>query len=96
VDIQVARFAALLASRRLVLEVSPKARKEIARLGYDPVYGARPLKRVIQRQVQDPLASALLEGRIRDGDRVRVALRDGALALEPVPAKETVATRHGQ
>jgi ATP-dependent Clp protease ATP-binding subunit ClpB len=84
VDIQAARLAGLMAGRRLSLEISPKARREIARLGFDPVYGARPLRRVLQRQVQDPLASGLLEGRFRDGDRVRVALKDGALALEPV------------
>jgi ATP-dependent Clp protease ATP-binding subunit ClpB len=96
VDIQAARFAGLLASRRLTLEITPKARKEIARLGFDPVYGARPLKRVIQRQVQDPLASALLEGRFKDGDRVRVALKDGALVLEPVSPPAAVASRPGQ
>jgi ATP-dependent Clp protease ATP-binding subunit ClpB len=84
VDIQAARLSQLMGGRRLRLEITPRARREIARRGFDPVYGARPLKRVLQREVQDPLALALLEGTVREGDLVRVALKDGALALEPV------------
>jgi ATP-dependent Clp protease ATP-binding subunit ClpB len=90
VDIQAARLGRLLAGRRLTLEITPKARKELARRGHDPAFGARPLKRVLQREVQDPLASALLEGRIRDGDGVRVVVKDGAIALDRVPAAEAV------
>ena len=54
----------------------------LAEAGFDPLYGARPLKRVIQRRLQDPLAMAILEGRLRDGDTARVEVRDNALAIE--------------
>jgi ATP-dependent Clp protease ATP-binding subunit ClpB len=53
-------------------------------VGYDPVYGARPLKRAVQKYLQDPLADALLAGKVRDGDTVRVDEGDGQLVLEPV------------
>ncbi len=72
VDIQIGLLAARLQERRIALTISPAARREIARLGYDPDYGARPLKRVIQRSLQDPLALALLEGGFREGDAVGV------------------------
>ena len=72
VDIQIGLLAARLQERRIALTISPAARREIARLGYDPDYGARPLKRVIQRSLQDPLALALLEGGFREGDAVEV------------------------
>jgi ATP-dependent Clp protease ATP-binding subunit ClpB len=62
----------LSASRRLQLEVTPAAREWLARRGYDPAFGARPLKRLIQREISDPLALALLEGRYTDGDTVTV------------------------
>jgi ATP-dependent Clp protease ATP-binding subunit ClpB len=88
VDIQVDRLRRLLAPRRLALEVSPRARTELAWRGFDPAFGARPLKRVLQRLVQDPLAQGLLEGRFRDGDGVRVVLKDGEVALERVEAPE--------
>ncbi len=82
VDILAGRLGRLLAPRRLRLEITPRARAELARRGFDPVYGARPLKRLLQREVQDPLATGLLEGRFKDGDAVRVALKDGVLVLE--------------
>jgi len=91
VDIQAARLGQLMGGRRLRLEITAKARREIARRGFDPVYGARPLKRVLQREVQDPLALALLEGTVREGDLVRVALKDGALVLEPVHVEAATA-----
>ncbi len=77
VDIQVRRLAALLEARRIDLEFSDAAREEVARRGYDPVYGARPLKRVLRRDVQDPLALRLLRGEFTEGDTVRVSVRDG-------------------
>jgi ATP-dependent Clp protease ATP-binding subunit ClpB len=55
--------------------------------GYDPVYGARPLKRVIQKELQDPLARRILEGRIKDGDDVKVSVEGSALSLNGVPAE---------
>jgi len=72
VDLQLARFDKLLADKKLVLDVTPAARELIAREGYDPAFGARPLKRAIQRLLQNPLAMALLQGEYGEGDRVRV------------------------
>jgi ATP-dependent Clp protease ATP-binding subunit ClpB len=79
VDLQVARLEHLVQSRGIRLEVTPEARALLAELGYDPVYGARPLKRVIQARVQNPLALELLEGRFGEGDTVTVDRRDGEL-----------------
>jgi ATP-dependent Clp protease ATP-binding subunit ClpB len=70
VDIQMQRLQELLAERKITIVLEPKARDWLAEKGYDPAYGARPLKRVIQKSVQDPLAELLLSGRIKDGDRV--------------------------
>jgi ATP-dependent Clp protease ATP-binding subunit ClpB len=81
VDIQVARLARRLAERKLTLELSPAARSWLSETAYDPVYGARPLKRVIQRHLQDPLANLILEGRILDGQTVRVAPGEGGLSI---------------
>jgi len=72
VDIQLARLARLLEGRRLTLSVSPAAKQLLAERGYDPVFGARPLKRVIQRDVQDALALAILEGRVQEGDHISI------------------------
>ncbi len=83
VDLQLARVGALLADRRIRLQVTAEAKDLIVAQGYDRHYGARPMKRAIQRLIQDPLALALLEGRIADGDAVQVD-RDGeAMRLEP-------------
>ncbi len=71
--IQLKRLEKLLADRSITLELDARAHAELARRGYDPAYGARPLKRVIQKDVQDPLARAILEGRVKDGDTVRVS-----------------------
>jgi len=86
--LQIARVAKLLADRKLGLEVTPAARALLVAEGYDPVYGARPLKRAIQRLMQNPLALAVLEGEYQEGDLVRVErARDGAgLQFERVPA----------
>jgi len=83
VNLQVAHLAARLADRRLSLEVTPAAREWLALEGYDPAYGARPLRRLIQRQIGDPLARMLLAGEIADGGRVRVdrPSPDAALVL---------------
>ncbi len=79
VTIQLGRLRSRLAERRLTLEVTPAAEAWLARAGFDPDYGARPLRRVIQRQVEDPLALALLEGRYAEGATVTVDEKDGAL-----------------
>ncbi|HAI20804.1 MAG TPA: type VI secretion system ATPase TssH, partial [Clostridiales bacterium UBA8153] len=81
VDIQLARLQSLLAERRLGLEVSPGAKAHLAELGFDPVYGARPLKRTIQRELQDPLAMRLLRGEFGEGDHIEVDALDGKLAF---------------
>ncbi len=72
VDIQLKRLDKLLAARNISMELESRAKGELARRGYDPAWGARPLKRIIQKDVQDPLARLILEGRIKDGDRVVV------------------------
>jgi len=72
VDIQLKRLEKLLVTRNIRLELDARAKAELAKRGYDPAYGARPLKRVIQKDVQDPMARLILEGRIKDGDAVRV------------------------
>jgi ATP-dependent Clp protease ATP-binding subunit ClpB len=90
VDIQVARLIARVAERGVTVELSDAARDQLGKLGYDPVYGARPLKRVIQRHLVDPLARGLLQGDFSGGDHVRVdATSDGELTFavaEPVSA----------
>jgi ATP-dependent Clp protease ATP-binding subunit ClpB len=83
VDIQVGRLQKLLEERGIRLELTDAARAWLGRVGYDPVYGARPLKRAVQRYLQDPLADAILSGRVRDGEKVRVDEGDGALVLTP-------------
>ena len=82
VDLQVAKLIARLAERGIAVELTNAARTLIGNLGYDPTYGARPLKRVIQKQLVDPLALAILDGRFAEGDRVVVADRAGELVLE--------------
>jgi ATP-dependent Clp protease ATP-binding subunit ClpB len=72
VDIQIKRLEQLLSAQRITLEITPAAREALAEEGFDPVYGARPLKRTIQRRIQDPLAMHLLQGRFEEGDRVLV------------------------
>ena len=81
VGIQLGRLRKRLADRRITLVVTPAAEAKLAADGYDPAFGARPLKRVIQREVGDRLASAILEGRIGDGDTVTVDIVDGAIAI---------------
>ncbi len=88
VDLQLAGISAMLAERRLTVEVSPAAKRRLAELGYDPAFGARPLKRAIQKHVQDPLALQLIEGRVAAGDRVVVDVDGDAVVVrrDAVPA----------
>ncbi|MDI3308618.1 MAG: ATP-dependent chaperone ClpB [Acetobacteraceae bacterium] len=87
VDIQLGRLRKLLEDRKIRLELDEKAREWLAEAGYDPVYGARPLKRVIQRSLQDKLANLLLEGTIHDGDTVQVTANpDGLEVRRPMAA----------
>ncbi|WEJ98658.1 MAG: ATP-dependent chaperone ClpB [Candidatus Sphingomonas phytovorans] len=82
VDIQVARVQKLLADRKVTLDLTSGARAWLGRVGYDPVYGARPLKRAVQRYLQDPLADLILRGDVKDGSTVRVDEGDGKLELQ--------------
>jgi len=88
VNIQLERLRKRLAERRITLQLTPAAMDLIANEGYDPVYGARPLKRVIQRRLQDPLAMAVLDGNFREGDTVLVDAEKGELVLRRAGAKE--------
>jgi len=81
VDIQVARVQKLLNDRKVTLDLSDAARAWLGRVGYDPVYGARPLKRAVQKYLQDPLADLILKGEVRDGSTIKVDEGDGALKL---------------
>ncbi len=92
VDVQVERLVTRVRERGVEVELSEDARTLIGNLGYDPTYGARPLKRVIQKRLVDALALALLEGRFGPGDRVRVEARDGELVFEGAEAVASRAT----
>jgi len=81
VEIQLNRLRKLLADRKIELKFDSKALQWLANRGYDPVYGARPLKRVIQRSLQNPLATQLLEGKVRDGDSVEIGVQNGELTV---------------
>jgi ATP-dependent Clp protease ATP-binding subunit ClpB len=91
VEIQLQNLRTRLAARSITIEVDDAALDLLAEEGFDPTYGARPLRRVIQRRLQDPLAMAILEGDLRDGDTARVEARNGELVIEtprhtdPVP-----------
>ena len=83
----------MLAQRQITLELTPAAKELLVREGYDPAYGARPLRRTIQRLVQDPLAMQILEGKVLPGDHIR-ADRDGqkdAMRFERVVSKKPAA-----
>jgi len=82
VDIQVGRVQKLLTDRKVALKLTDAARDWLGRVGYDPVYGARPLKRAVQKYLQDPLAEAILRGEVPDGSTVTVDDADGKLALQ--------------
>jgi ATP-dependent Clp protease ATP-binding subunit ClpB len=81
VDIQLRYLVKLLADRKIMLDLDEKAKQWMANTGFDPVYGARPLKRVIQKHLQNPLATMILEGQVADGDTVTVSAGDGGLVI---------------
>jgi ATP-dependent Clp protease ATP-binding subunit ClpB len=82
VEIQLKRLRKLLADRKVELKFDNRALQWLANRGYDPVYGARPLKRVIQRSLQNPLATLLLEGKVKDGDTVEIGVENGELTVD--------------
>ncbi|TWA63820.1 ATP-dependent Clp protease ATP-binding subunit ClpB [Azospirillum brasilense] len=90
VTIQLGRLIRMLADRDITLEVDEAATQWLAEAGYDPVYGARPLKRVIQRELQNPLATMILEGRVADGQTVKVGAEGGELTINGLPVSAQV------
>ena len=87
VEIQLGRLRKLLADREMKIELDTDARAWLANAGYDPVYGARPLKRVIQKELQNPLANMILAGEIKDGETIRVSADKSGLVIKPKRAK---------
>ena len=79
VEIQLGQLKKLLSEKKISIELTDEAKNILAKEGFDPVYGARPLKRVIQKKVQTPLASKLLAGEFREGDKIKVEAREGGL-----------------
>jgi ATP-dependent Clp protease ATP-binding subunit ClpB len=86
VELQVAQLTERVRERAIEIELTDDARTLLGNLGYDPTYGARPLKRVIQKQLVDKLALRILEGEFGEGDGVRVDAADGELTFEKAPA----------
>ena len=82
VDIQVNRLRPRLDEHQITLRLSDAARELLANMGYDPQFGARPLKRTIQKEVENRIARALLDGTVRDGDTVEIYAKDGKIILE--------------
>jgi ATP-dependent Clp protease ATP-binding subunit ClpB len=83
VDIQLERLRGRLADRRITLALTPAAMRDLARRGYDPIYGARPLKRLIQQDIETPIARLLVKGELRDGDTATVDIKDGQTTVIP-------------
>jgi len=83
VEIQLERLRSRLAERRITLAISPDALKRLGERGYDPVYGARPLKRLIQQELETPMARLIVKGELRDGDTASVDVKDGAIVVIP-------------
>jgi ATP-dependent Clp protease ATP-binding subunit ClpB len=92
VDLQLDHLAKRLAEKQITIEITPSAKQWLADAGYDPQYGARPLKRVIQNEVQNPLAEAMISGRFADGDMIIV----DQLAGGDRPLQFTTSTEHQQ
>jgi ATP-dependent Clp protease ATP-binding subunit ClpB len=91
VALQTRRVIDRLAERGITLELTPEARELLGDMGYDPTYGARPLKRVIQKRLVDPLALAILQGEFGDGNTVRAGAADGELVLVRAPVAKDLA-----
>jgi ATP-dependent Clp protease ATP-binding subunit ClpB len=94
VEVQVARVVERVAQRGIALELTPAARELLGNLGYDPTYGARPLKRVIQKRLVDPLALALLEGDYREGDTVTADAVGGNIVLTSAASAPAAGAAH--
>jgi ATP-dependent Clp protease ATP-binding subunit ClpB len=90
VEIQLQRLRTRLAERRIPLTLTPAALRHLGERGYDPVYGARPLKRLIQQELETPMARMLVKGELRDGDTASVDVKDGGIIVVPTVTGETV------
>ncbi len=93
VDIQLERLRLRLAERRITLTITPGALEQLGKRGYDPVYGARPLKRLIQQEIETPIARQLVKGELRDGDTAAVDLKDTRIVIVPLAGSEASASR---
>jgi ATP-dependent Clp protease ATP-binding subunit ClpB len=91
VDIQLRKLKKRLAEKKIDIDLSSQAKEMLAEIGFDPVYGARPIKRAIQRQVLDPLAMKVLEGEFSEGDTIQVDVEDGEIVFEAVQKEQTEA-----
>jgi ATP-dependent Clp protease ATP-binding subunit ClpB len=91
VELQLERLRTRLAERRIEIELTDPAKEALAEAGWDPTYGARPLKRALQRMVENPLAMRLLEGDFAEGDHIRVDAQNGELVFQKAPAAEPAA-----
>ncbi|MFO0697913.1 MAG: type VI secretion system ATPase TssH, partial [Nitrospira sp.] len=89
VEIQLERLRSRLAERRITLAISPATLQHLGERGYDPVYGARPLKRLIQQELETPIAKLLVKGELRDGDTASVDMKDGGVVVIPTVTGET-------
>jgi ATP-dependent Clp protease ATP-binding subunit ClpB len=85
VDIQLKRLGKLLEDRKIIIELDAKAKTYLGDEGYDPAYGARPLKRVIQRRLQDPIADMILSGKVKDGETIVVSGSSDKLLFAVTP-----------
>jgi len=88
VEIQLERLRSRLAERRITLALTPAALKHLGERGYDPVYGARPLKRLIQQELETPIARLLVKGELRDGDTASVDVKNGDVIVVPTVTGE--------
>jgi ATP-dependent Clp protease ATP-binding subunit ClpB len=86
VEIQLERLRARLTERRISLSVTPAALRHLGQRGYDPIYGARPLKRLIQQHIETPMARQLVKGELRDGDTATVDLNGEQIVITPTVA----------
>ncbi|SLM48847.1 protein disaggregation chaperone [Nitrospira japonica] len=93
VDIQLERLRLRLAERRITLTITPEALGQLGKRGYDPVYGARPLKRLIQQEIETPIARQLVKGELRDGDTAAVDLKGDRIVIVPLAGSEAPASR---
>ena len=91
VDLQLARLEARLADRHLTLEFTDRAKEHLAERGYDPVYGARPLRRAIQREVETRLAQLIVAGEVREGSRIRIDAGPTGLVFTTVESEKRAA-----